>query len=122
MAANILLYDADLVPVGKARRNISSWPGTLPSNASMHASAVRTSPCSRCLSLILREGARVMSLTDGRSKMSKSDPNEGSRITLDPPELITKKIKQRRPIQNEAWSSATPIDPKRTTCSGSTPS
>ena len=38
-----------------------------------------------------------MSLSDGRSKMSKSDPNEGSRITLlDPPELITKKIKRAK--------------------------
>jgi len=47
--------------------------------------------------LILKEGARVMSLTDGSSKMSKSDPNEGSRITLlDPPELITKKIKRAK--------------------------
>ena len=47
--------------------------------------------------LILKEGARVMSLTDGRNKMSKSDPNEGSRITLlDPPELITKKIKRAK--------------------------
>ena len=47
--------------------------------------------------MILKEGARVMSLTDGRSKMSKSDPNEGSRITLlDPPELITKKIKKAK--------------------------
>jgi len=47
--------------------------------------------------LILREGARVMSLTDGSSKMSKSDPNEASRITLlDPPELITKKIRRAK--------------------------
>ena len=39
----------------------------------------------------------MMSLTDGRSKMSKSDPNEGSRITLlDPPDLITKKIKRAK--------------------------
>ena len=38
-----------------------------------------------------------MSLTDGRNKMSKSDPNEGSRITLlDSPELITKKIKRAK--------------------------
>ena len=38
-----------------------------------------------------------MSLTDGRSKMSKSDPNEGSRITLlDPPELIAKKVKRAK--------------------------
>ena len=33
----------------------------------------------------------------GRTKMSKSDPNEGSRITLlDPPELIAKKIKRAK--------------------------
>jgi tryptophanyl-tRNA synthetase len=32
--------------------------------------------------LIVKEGARVMSLEDGRSKMSKSDPSEGSRINL----------------------------------------
>jgi tryptophanyl-tRNA synthetase len=38
-----------------------------------------------------------MSLTDGAAKMSKSDPNEGSRISLlDPPELITKKIKRAK--------------------------
>jgi tryptophanyl-tRNA synthetase len=38
-----------------------------------------------------------MGLTDGRSKMSKSDPNEGSRINLlDPPELITRKIKRAK--------------------------
>ena len=47
--------------------------------------------------MILKEGARVMSLTDGRSKMSKSDPNEGSRVNLlDPPELITKKVKRAK--------------------------
>jgi tryptophanyl-tRNA synthetase len=38
-----------------------------------------------------------MSLTDGTSKMSKSDPNEGSRITLlDPPEAITRKIRRAK--------------------------
>ena len=47
--------------------------------------------------MILKEGARVMSLTDGRSKMSKSDPNEGSRVNLlDPPEVITKKVKRAK--------------------------
>ena len=38
-----------------------------------------------------------MSLTDGSNKMSKSDPNDNSRITLlDPPALITKKIKRAK--------------------------
>uniref|UniRef100_A0A7R9W300 tryptophan--tRNA ligase n=1 Tax=Pseudictyota dubia TaxID=2749911 RepID=A0A7R9W300_9STRA len=36
-----------------------------------------------------------MSLTDGTSKMSKSDPNDNSRINiLDPPDLIRSKIKK----------------------------
>lgn len=35
-----------------------------------------------------------MSLTDGTSKMSKSDPVEASRINLtDPPDVITKKVR-----------------------------
>lgn len=43
--------------------------------------------------LIVEEGARVMSLTDGKSKMSKSDPADGSRINLtDPPDVIAKKV------------------------------
>jgi len=43
--------------------------------------------------LIVKEGARVMSLLDGTSKMSKSDPADGSRINLlDPPDVIRKKI------------------------------
>ena len=38
--------------------------------------------------LLVKEGARVMSLLDGTAKMSKSDPNEGSRINiLDTPEV-----------------------------------
>ena len=98
MAADILLYDADLVPVGEdqkqhlelardiAQQRINARFGT------EDASVLKVPE-----PLILKEGARVMSLTDGRSKMSKSDPNEGSRITLlDPPELITKKIKRAK--------------------------
>jgi tryptophanyl-tRNA synthetase len=38
-----------------------------------------------------------MSLSDGGSKMSKSDPNEGSRIhLLDPPEVIQRKVKRAK--------------------------
>ncbi|MFN5117964.1 MAG: tryptophan--tRNA ligase [Cyanobacteriota bacterium] len=103
MAADILLYDADLVPVGEdqkqhlelardiAQQRINARFG--PRDAAGEPLPLLKVP----EPLILREGARVMSLTDGRSKMSKSDPNEGSRITLlDPPELITKKIKRAK--------------------------
>jgi len=103
MAADILLYDADLVPVGEdqkqhlelardiAQQRINSRFGK--SDADGEPIPVLKVP----EPLILREGARVMSLTDGNSKMSKSDPNEGSRISLlDPPELVIKKIKRAK--------------------------
>ena len=45
--------------------------------------------------MIVKEGARVMSLQDGSSKMSKSAENDNSRINLlDSPEVILKKIKR----------------------------
>ncbi|NDC15407.1 MAG: tryptophan--tRNA ligase [Synechococcaceae bacterium WB9_2_170] len=103
MAADILLYGADLVPVGEdqkqhlelardiAQQRINSRFGG--NDADGNEIPVLKVP----QPMILKEGARVMSLTDGTSKMSKSDPNEGSRISLlDPPELITKKIKRAK--------------------------
>jgi len=103
MAADILLYDADLVPVGEdqkqhlelardiAQQRINARFAPRDTNGEPIPVLKVPEP------LILREGARVMSLTDGAAKMSKSDPNEGSRISLlDPPELITKKIKRAK--------------------------
>lgn len=103
MAADILLYDADLVPVGEdqkqhlelardiAQQRINARFGGRGADAEPLPVLKVPAP------LILREGARVMSLSDGRSKMSKSDPHEGSRITLlDPPELIARKIKRAK--------------------------
>jgi tryptophanyl-tRNA synthetase len=103
MAADILLYDADLVPVGEdqkqhlelardiAQQRINARFGERDAQGDSLPILKVPEP------LILAQGARVMSLTDGRSKMSKSDPNEASRITLlDPPELITRKIKRAK--------------------------
>ncbi len=45
--------------------------------------------------LIVKEGARVMSLQDGTAKMSKSAENDNTRINLlDSPDLIAKKLKR----------------------------
>jgi tryptophanyl-tRNA synthetase len=103
MAADILLYDADLVPVGEdqkqhlelardiAQQRVNARFGPRDADGEVIPMLKVPEP------LILKEGARVMSLADGRSKMSKSDPNEGSRINLlDPPELITKKVKRAK--------------------------
>jgi tryptophanyl-tRNA synthetase len=103
MAADILLYDADLVPVGEDQKQHLELARDIAQqriNARFGERDAAGEPIPVLKvpePLILKEGARVMSLTDGRSKMSKSDPNEGSRITLlDPPELITKKIKRAK--------------------------
>jgi tryptophanyl-tRNA synthetase len=98
MAADILLYDADLVPVGEDQKQHLELARDIAQQRINARFGSKENPVLNVPKpLILKEGARVMSLTDGRSKMSKSDPNEGSRITLlDPPELITKKIKRAK--------------------------
>ncbi|MEB3158927.1 MAG: tryptophan--tRNA ligase [Synechococcus sp.] len=98
MAADILLYDADLVPVGEDQKQHLELARDIAQQRINARFGSEESPMLKVPKpLILKEGARVMSLTDGRNKMSKSDPNEGSRITLlDPPELITKKIKRAK--------------------------
>ena len=98
MAADILLYDADLVPVGEDQKQHLELARDIAQQRINARFGSESEPVLKVPQpLILRDGARVMSLTDGRAKMSKSDPNEGSRITLlDPPELITKKIKRAK--------------------------
>ena len=98
MAADILLYDADLVPVGEDQKQHLELARDIAQQRINARFGDKDTPVLKVPKpLILKEGARVMSLTDGRNKMSKSDHNEGSRITLlDPPELITKKIKRAK--------------------------
>ncbi|MCP9773582.1 tryptophan--tRNA ligase [Synechococcus sp. Tobar12-5m-g] len=103
MAADILLYDADLVPVGEDQKQHLELARDIAQqrvNARFGAKGPDGEPIPILKvpePLILSEGARVMGLSDGRSKMSKSDPNEGSRLNLlDPPELITRKIKRAK--------------------------
>jgi tryptophanyl-tRNA synthetase len=94
MAADILLYQADKVPVGEDQKQHLELTRDIV-NRFNHQFA-KDSPVLKLPDpLIRKEGARVMSLTDGTRKMSKSDPSELSRINLlDPPDEITKKIKR----------------------------
>nr|WP_254217269.1 tryptophan--tRNA ligase [Synechococcus sp. CCY 9618] len=99
MAADILLYDADRVPVGEdQKQHLELARDIAQQRINARFAPDGEHPILKVPEpLILKEGARVMSLTDGTSKMSKSDPNEGSRITLlDPPEVITRKIKRAK--------------------------
>ncbi|WNC21112.1 tryptophan--tRNA ligase [Thermosynechococcus sp. GLH187] len=95
MAADILLYDADLVPVGEDQKQHLELTRDIA--ARVNYLFARNQPPILKLPepLIAKAGARVMSLTDGTKKMSKSDPSELSRINLlDSPDEVRKKIKR----------------------------
>jgi tryptophanyl-tRNA synthetase len=96
MAADILLYQADLVPVGEDQKQHLELTRDIAIRVNDRFAGDRTRPIFKLPDpLIRKEGARVMSLTDGTSKMSKSDPSEMSRIhLLDDADAIAKKIKR----------------------------
>jgi tryptophanyl-tRNA synthetase len=119
MAADILLYDADLVPVGEDQKQHLELARDI-AQQRINARFARRDPEGEPIPvlkvpepLILAEGARVMSLSDGASKMSKSDPNEGSRINLlDPPELISRKIRRAKTDPTIGLEFANPERPE----------
>ncbi len=114
MAADILLYQADKVPVGEDQKQHLELTRDLV-NTFNHKFANSLQPVLKLPQpLIIKEGARVMSLADGTRKMSKSDPSELSRINLlDPPDKIEYKIKRCKtdPIRGLTFD-----DPERPEC------
>ena len=95
MAADILLYDADKVPVGEDQKQHLELTRDIVIRINHQFGDPKTPILKLPEPLIRQEGARVMSLTDGTKKMSKSDPSDLSRINLlDSPDEIQKKIKR----------------------------
>ncbi|NEP22933.1 tryptophan--tRNA ligase [Moorena sp. SIO3I6] len=95
MAADILLYDADQVPVGEDQKQHIELTRNIAIRVNDKFGTQEKLVLKLPEPMIRKTGARVMSLTDGRRKMSKSDPSELSRINvLDSPEEIQKKIKR----------------------------
>jgi tryptophanyl-tRNA synthetase len=95
MAADILLYDADKVPVGEDQKQHLELTRDIAARFNHLFGQEKEEILKIPEPLIRTEGARVMSLSDGTRKMSKSDPSELSRINLlDSPDTITKKIKR----------------------------
>lgn len=89
MAADILLYNADLVPVGVDQKQHLELSRDLAQRFNSRFGEQFTIP----EPYIPEVGARIMSLDDASKKMSKSNPNPGSYIALlDPPDVIRKKI------------------------------
>lgn len=94
MAADILLYQADKVPVGEDQKQHLELTRDI-ANRFNHLFGNGKKILKLPDPLIRAEGARVMSLTDGSRKMSKSDPSDQSRINLlDTPDQIQYKIKR----------------------------
>ncbi|MEO0536423.1 MAG: tryptophan--tRNA ligase [Cyanobacteria bacterium P01_A01_bin.123] len=94
-AADILLYEPDFVPVGEDQRQHLELTRDIAVRLNFQYASEDNPLLKVPDPLIQKTGARVMSLTDGTRKMSKSDPSDLSRIDLlDPPEVIQKKIKR----------------------------
>lgn len=94
-AADILLYEPDQVPVGDDQKQHLELTRDIVVRVN-HQFGTPDEPVLKMPKPMIRtEGARIMSLTDGTRKMSKSDPSELSRIDmLDSPDVIKKKIKR----------------------------
>ncbi|MFC4024472.1 tryptophan--tRNA ligase [Oceanobacillus longus] len=90
MAADILLYNTNIVPVGDDQKQHLELTRDLAGRFNNRFNDIFTIPDIR----IPKVGARIMSLQEPMKKMSKSDENEKGFISmLDEPKKIEKKIK-----------------------------
>lgn len=90
MAADILLYNTDIVPVGDDQKQHLELTRDLAERFNNRYGKILTIPEVR----IPKNGARIKSLQDPLKKMSKSDPNKRATISLlDTPKEIEKKVK-----------------------------
>jgi len=90
MASDILLYDPEFVPVGKDQKQHLELARDIAIRINNKYNNIFTVPNP----LIADVGAKINSLSDPTSKMSKSDNNDKSRINLlDPENIIKKRIK-----------------------------
>jgi tryptophanyl-tRNA synthetase len=89
MAADILLYNADIVPVGEDQKQHLELARNLAERFNNRYGETFTIPEPQ----IAATGAKIMSLQEPTKKMSKSDPiTKSSVFLLDPPNVIKKKI------------------------------
>ena len=91
MAADILLYKADIVPVGLDQKQHVEIARVIANRFNGIYGNVFTVP----EPVISKSGAKIMSLADPEHKMSKSDPNPNACISVsDKPEDILRKFKR----------------------------
>lgn len=93
MAADIILYDADFVPVGDDQKQHLELTRTIAARFNHYYGDFFTVP----EPLIPEVGARIMDLQDPEKKMSKSDSNDKGYITMfDDAATIIRKIKSAK--------------------------
>lgn len=91
MASDILLYDADIVPVGEDQRQHLELTRNIATRFNNHYGKTFKIPAP----IIPKIGARIKNLQNPREKMSKSDlSNKGNIFLLDTPDIINDKIKR----------------------------
>ncbi len=90
MAADILLYQTNFVPVGADQKQHLELTRDIAQRFNGVYGDVFTVP----EPLITKTGARIMSLQDPERKMSKSDPEDTFVSLLDDPDTIRRKIKR----------------------------
>lgn len=91
MAADILLYDTNFVPVGNDQKQHLELTRDIAIRFNNRFGDTFVVP--EPMIAKVEDGARIMSLDDPTQKMSKSNPNENSKITLlDSPALVKKSI------------------------------
>ncbi len=93
-SADVLIYKADLVPVGEDQRQHLELARDIAASFNRHSNS---NYFKLPEAMIMKEAARIMSLRDGLKKMSKSDPSDLSRINLiDNADVIMQKIKKAK--------------------------
>lgn len=91
MASDILLYQTNLVPVGKDQLQHLELARDLAERFNNRYSPTFAVPEALCF----QNGCSIKSLQDPTAKMSKSDPNENAVITLfDDPDTIRRKFRR----------------------------
>lgn len=108
MAADILLYQPDFVPVGEDQKQHVE----LSRNIVQRFNGVYGDVFKMPEPFIPKVGARIMSLTDPTAKMSKSDSSDAGRVLLmDSPESIMRAFK--RAVTDSDTEKCVRYDPER---------
>ena len=99
MAADILLYQASIVPVGEDQSQHLELARDIAQRFNSLYGETFTMPATHLPTV----GARIMGLDDPEKKMSKSEAGAGHAVSLlDPPEVIRKKIMRATTDSNPA--------------------